>query len=733
MKVELLSPVGSWEALVAAVSNGADAVYLGSKLFNARRLAGNFTQAALKKAVQYATMHNVKVYLTLNTLIKNHEINAFIKQIANAEMLGITAVIIQDLSFAPIIKKHFPHLEVHASTQASLMNTDAVKMWQPYVDVFVLARELTKSQIKRIHDDTGARLEVFVHGHLCISYSGQCLISSLIGSRSGNRGMCASSCRKQYNGDKYLLSAKDLCMIENVQDVIESGASTLKMEGRMKSPEYVATVTREYRTQLDNALQGKPVKVTQDSYDDLKLAFNRNFTPGYFTGEQRIVDPIISSKRGLYLGKVVDGHITLEEDLELFDGVVCVKHGQRHGDFVKRIDGPSGKGDTVKLYVPGFTNGASVFLISKHGGRNLLGATKLTPINVSVTVKENEAVNITVTVKDRSIVHETGFVAQKAVKQAFTQEMWKTELHKYESDIFVFANLTITTDGSFVPKSVITTFRNMLDNRILDTLVPITRAPTVLEPLSYEHTQADETLLHVMVYNETDAMTAVKHGADVVYYDIFLPDAVTVIQKLKQHVRVVAATPMVMTDDDMDRLPKLVNQCKPDMVYAQNVGVLHNTSVPIVMGYQTNIFNDNQIEFYREKNVQCMVASIELTKSEVDKFAQKAQLLYYVHGNPVVMTFNEHVAQGSLTDKKGYTFPVRQGTTGSTEMLYSKTIGMLQHTQDILSTNVAGLFLDLDNLDVASITQFYRDCIDGKRPRIQKRNVTIANLEKGVM
>ena len=154
MKVELLSPVGSWEALVAAVSNGADAVYLGSKLFNARRLAGNFTQAALKKAVQYATMHNVKVYLTLNTLIKNHEMNAFIKQIANAEMLGITAVIIQDLSFAPIIKKHFPHLEVHASTQASLMNTDAVKMWQPYVDVFVLARELTKSQIKRIHDET---------------------------------------------------------------------------------------------------------------------------------------------------------------------------------------------------------------------------------------------------------------------------------------------------------------------------------------------------------------------------------------------------------------------------------------------------------------------------------------------------------------------------------------------------------------------------------------------------
>src|SRR3990167_3673060 len=302
-KLQLLSPAGSFDALKAAIHNGADAVYLGSKLFNARRLANNFTGDELKQAVQYAHLHNVKIYLTLNTLIKNHEIIALLNQISLAAQLGINALIMQDLTFAPLIKQHFPKLEIHASTQSTIMNSPSINYWKPYVDTFVLARELTKQEVKTIYENTNANLEVFIHGHLCISYSGQCLISSLIGKRSGNRGLCASSCRKQYNGDSYLLSAKDLCMIKNVKDVIESGAKTIKIEGRMKSPEYVATTTRLYRRQLDSYYNKKKIPVTKETMDDLKLAFNREFTPGFFNNEENIVDPLTPSKRGIFLGK----------------------------------------------------------------------------------------------------------------------------------------------------------------------------------------------------------------------------------------------------------------------------------------------------------------------------------------------------------------------------------------------------------------------------------------------
>src|SRR3989344_7497375 len=313
--VKLLSPVGNFECLIAAVSNGADAVYLGSTLFNARRMAGNFSAIELKKAVQYAHLHQVEVYMTLNTLIKNKEIHPFLHQVSQAAQLGIDVIILQDLTFAPLIKHHFPQLKVHASTQATIMNSASVEYWKKYVDVFVLARELSKEEVRAIFDQTKVHLELFVHGHLCISYSGQCLISSLIGKRSGNRGLCASSCRKQYNGDSYLLSAKDLCMIKNVKDVIESGAKTIKIEGRMKSPEYVATTTRLYRRQLDSYYNQEKVKVRDEDINDLKLTFNREFTPGYFNNENKIVDPVIPSKRGIYLGQVRNGLLELNENV----------------------------------------------------------------------------------------------------------------------------------------------------------------------------------------------------------------------------------------------------------------------------------------------------------------------------------------------------------------------------------------------------------------------------------
>ena len=744
-KLQLLSPAGTFDALVAAVSNGADAVYLGSKLFNARRLAGNFTTDDVKKAVQYAHLHNVKIFLTLNTLVKNHEIGPFLNQVCLAAQYGVDALIMQDLTFAPLIKQHFPQMKIHASTQATIMNSPSLQFWQKYVDVFVLAREVTKQQVKEMYAKTHAHLEVFVHGHLCISYSGQCLISSLIGKRSGNRGLCASSCRKQYNGEQYLLSAKDLCMIENISDVIESGAKTVKIEGRMKSPEYVATTTRSYRQQINVYYDKKKIPVTKETMDDLKLAFNREFTPGFFNNEENIVDPLTPSKRGIFLGKVRNGFLTLEDDLELFDGVSSVYGGKREGDFVKKIINTEGeeitaakKGENIQLLVPGFRNGAQMYVLSQHQGRNLLGEKKLVPFGISLQIKKEVLPKVTVAVQGKTFSFELKIKATEPKKHPLTKDDLDTELRKYQSTIFFMKNITIETDNSFLPKSELTTLRKELDAKILDFFVPMQQGKRQVPLPVYGKKSAQEEglqklqkKLHVKVYNLHDVQEALRAGADVIYYDIFADDFAQARDICKGKVPFFAFTPMVLGDEHCSEVKEIVLQTRPDGVLVNNVGLLQlHLPCEIILGYQMNVFNDQQVEFYNHP----AVASIELNAQELGSFANKEKLIYYAHGNPVVMTFKEGFDTDALTDKKGYTFRLRKTATGATEMLYSKTIGLLQHTPEILKRGIHQLFLDLEK-DVFKTVYTYQQLLQGERVSVHelKHHVTVGNLEKGVM
>ncbi len=737
-KLKLLSPVGSFDSLVAAVSNGCDAVYLGSKLFNARRLASNFTQEDLKKAIQYAHLHNVKVYLTLNTLVKNQEIAAFLNQISIAAQFGVDALIMQDLTFAHLIKKQFPQIEIHASTQATIMNSPSIEFWQKDVGVFVLAREVTKQQVRQMYEKTKAHLEVFVHGHLCISYSGQCLISSLIGKRSGNRGLCASSCRKQYNGEKYLLSAKDLCMIKNIPDVVESGAKTIKIEGRMKSPEYVATTTRSYREQIDAYYEKKRKEVSNEVIQDLKMAFNREFTPGFFNNEKNIVDPIIPSKRGIFAGYIQNGYLHLEEDLQLFDGVSIIFRGEKEGDFVKKIIDEQGqevdkalRGERVKLIVRGFQNGAQVYIQSQHEGRNLLGSSLSIPLAIEVVVKENEEPIVTIEVNNKKFSFTLKTKAVTPQKHPLTKEQIEKELEKFESNIFNFEKITVTTDNSFIPKSDLTLLRKELDQKILDLLLPTSQEKQKIPIPEYPKTKSEEKKIHVLVYSLKDVEEALKAEADVIYYDIFSSDFAKAKELVKGFAEFFAYTPMVLSDYDCEKLKEIVLRVKPDGVLVNNVGVLSlDLKCKKVLGYQMNVFNDNQLQFYNYS----AIASIELNAQELKSFSNKEKLIYYAHGNPVVMTFKETFGADHLTDKKDYTFRLRKTTNGATEMLYSKTIGLLQHTPKILQAGISQLFLDLEK-DVFKTVKIYKKLLNNERVSIQelKHDVTVGNLEKGVM
>lgn len=319
--VELLSPVGDFDCLKAAVQNGANAVYFGGQLFNARYSAKNFDKDGIRDAVNYAKSRNVKINFTLNILLKNNEFDDAIDVVKYIYELGVDAVIVDDLGFAKYIIDNFPGMEVHGSTQMTIHNLEgAIALKNLGYSRVVLARESTLSDIDYICRNANIDIEAFVHGALCISYSGQCLFSSAIGGRSGNRGRCAQPCRMYYNmletsdnvsykniGKGFLISPRDLCGLDFIPDLIKAGVKSFKLEGRMKTPEYVATVTRIYRKYIDLALSDNEYIVDKNDLHDLMLAFNRGgFSKGCLGGDDNhdYVFEEKPSNQGLYIGNI---------------------------------------------------------------------------------------------------------------------------------------------------------------------------------------------------------------------------------------------------------------------------------------------------------------------------------------------------------------------------------------------------------------------------------------------
>lgn len=280
---ELLAPAGNLEILKGVIESGADAVYVGGSMFGARAYANNFTEEELLEAIDFAHLRGVKVYLTVNTLIKNSEFSKLYDYLLVYYKRGLDAVIVQDIGVVKAIHEYFPSMEIHTSTQMTVTGADGVRFLSQFgVTRVVMAREVSLAEMKRIHEETGMELEAFVHGALCYSYSGQCLFSSILGGRSGNRGRCAQPCRLPYTvegkKDEYILSLKDMCGIKALDKLHDAGVYSLKIEGRMKQLEYACGVVKYYRSYIDSM---KPV--TDADYDRIKALGNRcGFTDRYY-------------------------------------------------------------------------------------------------------------------------------------------------------------------------------------------------------------------------------------------------------------------------------------------------------------------------------------------------------------------------------------------------------------------------------------------------------------------
>ncbi|HWQ18338.1 MAG TPA: U32 family peptidase [Methanotrichaceae archaeon] len=376
---ELLAPAGSPEALSAAVSAGADAVYLSGKRFGARKYAANFDEAALEKAIGYAHERNVKVYVTVNTLIRDDELRDVARYLSWLYSVGADAVLVQDIGVAAMAREVAPDLHIHASTQMTIHNSQGAAFAAGMgMKRAVLAREVSLKEARDIARHARIDLEVFIHGALCYCYSGQCLLSSVIGGRSGNRGMCAQPCRKPYvllRGEKdsygrpaslsaaqtkerFLMSTRDLSVYEHLDKIVKAPIASLKIEGRMKSAEYVAIVVDVYRRALD-AIAGGKWSPSPEEIRDLALAFNRDFTEGYLLESKKVMGREMSDKRGIAIGTVSAYDARHEEAAirlagcsgpDQGDGLVFISPGEEVGMVVHRT--PVIRDGLLRLKVP---------------------------------------------------------------------------------------------------------------------------------------------------------------------------------------------------------------------------------------------------------------------------------------------------------------------------------------------------------------------------------------------
>lgn len=500
---ELLAPAGSFEALQAAIAAGADAVYLSGKRFGARKFTANFDEIALARAIDHAHLHCVRVYVTVNTLIRENELYDVAEHLIRLYEMGADAVLLQDPGVALLASRVVPELERHASTQMTIHNKEgALFAKNAGFQRVVLAREMGLDEINEMKTE-GIGLEVFVHGALCYSYSGQCLLSSAIGGRSGNRGMCAQPCRKPYvllRGEKdrygrpasliaqpqkesFLISTRDLCVYRHLDRIVRSPVVSLKIEGRMKSQEYVAIVTSIYRRALQAIAKGKR-SPSQEDERELALAFNRDFTEGHLLGAADVMGREMSDNRGVLIGSVTSfdamrGEATVRLcgplSPEKGDGLVFQSPGQETGLVVQKVVQKDG---LLRLMTPVRVRpGARVFLtgstsLAKKAKEIIASAGKEIPLDLTLTWQDGTPL-LQARLEDGSaVLVRAAFKMEKAKSRPTSRQQIELQMRRTGGTPFVIRNIAMDYAGDlFAPLGALNRLRRDLLEKVQETLL----------------------------------------------------------------------------------------------------------------------------------------------------------------------------------------------------------------------------------------------------------------------
>lgn len=650
--VELLAPVGSFEALKAAVQNGANAVYLGGKDFGARASANNFDRDELKEAVKYAHIRGVQVFVTTNTLRKENEIEDFLEYAKFLYDIDVDAIILQDIGMARLIKRELPDFELHASTQMVAHSLEDVKYLESVgFDRVVLAREVTVEEIKYICDNCKADIEVFVHGALCVCYSGQCLMSSMIGNRSGNRGRCAQPCRQRYelidvytgevvnsNGD-YLLSPRDLNAIEEIDKVIDAGVHSLKIEGRMKRPEYVATVIDGYRKTIDEYLATNKLNVSDETINDLYTIFNRKFTKGLLLGDvgKDMMNSQLPNNQGLYVGTVVDYNkkakrlkIKLANTLKKGDGINL--GGGTIGRIIKNgnIETIGYKGETIELdFVGEARKGQIVFKTSDSELMDRVQATFTQDkefvkniIDAKITIKLGQKPILTLIDRNKNqATIEGDKIVEEAMKVALSKEKVETQLRKLGNTPYELDLLEIELDDNVsLPISLLNQMRRdcieLLDKERVSIKNRKYKNKTVkYKPVLYNRNKQQE--ISVKVKNLEQLESALECGVDRIYYEDTNTIDKAMSLAMKYNKKVIYSAPRIIRNKEYNHLAK-ANNAGVESVQVGNYGSIdYFKDKKLNIDYYLNAFNSETINYYKEIGADTLCISQELNINEI--------------------------------------------------------------------------------------------------------------------
>lgn len=618
---ELLVPVGSMESLMVAVHNGCDAVYLGGKRFGARAYANNFTDEEMLKAIKYCHLYGVKIYVTVNTLIYEEELLEVMNYLKFLYASGVDAVIIQDIGLIARTRRELPDLEIHASTQVHSTNNDTVQFLTDLgVKRVVLAREMSIDEIKTL--DTNLELEVFIHGALCISYSGECLFSSMLLNRSGNRGTCAQICRLPFKmlrdneeiktkGD-YLLSTRELNTSDFFKEIMESNIYSLKIEGRMKSPEYVGCVTSLYRDLMDKYYDGKEVIPDKQIMKDLMTIFNREYTKGYLfhASNRELMNIKTSNHLGVKIGEVVEVNkkyikVKLSDKIYQGDGIrfMNAKEGMIANfiyDNKENLINHGSSGEIVAF--------ANKFKVNVHDIVNktldsklkdkYLNKEKKIPISMHIECSLNREMILRIKARNKEVEVRYGLVS-KALKMPVMRNLINKQLNKLGNTPFVLNNLEMDVDDNIfinlkdlneLRRRGITGLTQALESRDIKKIVP-------MHIDKKEMPYRDEVQISLLARTEEQIRCGIDNNATRIY----IPDK-SLYEKYKILSNVYYRTNRV---SDSAKNYSLITE----------LGSLKRIGAGIG-DYYLNICNHETID-YLSKYVELLTLSVELKDEEI--------------------------------------------------------------------------------------------------------------------
>lgn len=705
-KIELLSPAGSMDALKAAIHNGADAIYLGGKKFGARAFAQNFSVNELLEAINYAHIYNVKIYITVNTIIYEDEFEDALDFIEFLYKNNVDAVIMQDIGLMYEAHKRFPGLIIHASTQCHNHNIENIEFFKSIgVKRVILDREMSLEEIKKLNTDM--EIEIFIHGALCISYSGCCLMSYLGGGRSGNRGECTGCCRLPYkliennkehkaNGE-YLISTKELNTSKRIKEIMDSNIVSLKIEGRMKSPEYVGFITKYYR----NIIDGK--KITEEDEKKLSLLFNRDFTEGYLFNENNITNIKTSNHQGIVIGKIIEVNkkfvkIKLNEDLDQEDGI---RFENNKGMIVNKLY-------NSKMLLVSSVSKNSVAIIENKCDINKLGSVRKTTsvkllkelqnyeqkkLDVSFTVKAKTGEALEIVINDGTfILNEKGNKIEKSQTSETTREMIVKQLSKLGNTPFRLKEIEIIKDDNiFISITELNSIRRNLVSKLIDKktkIKPKEINKVVDKVINYKD---NKETINIFVNNEEQYRAAKEENVDNIYTsNVFLH---------KKYPETFYKLPRVILSRE--------NITNDNLLITEIGSIVYSSNNNVFGSYELNAINNHSLQLLHQRGIKQITISPEINDkiNLIDNINNNIEIIVYGWIEAMVMKHcivknitNNHSCNKKyyLKNKNNELYPIVQNNCLTTILNY-KPINNIDKINYYKDLNIKHFRIDLYN------------------------------------